>query len=146
MTDDQTIRAALAILESRLTETDGVISSPADVHNYVTLKLADRKSEVFAVLYVNTRHAVIEYREMFQGTIDGAAVYPREIIRAAIETNAAAIVLVHNHPSTNPEPSDADLNITRKIAQACELIDVRVLDHVIVGGTQIVSLAERGHL
>ena len=144
MTDDQTIRAALAILESRLIDPEGTVTSPSDVSNYLIMKLAGRKSEVFGIVLLDTRHGIIETREMFEGTIDGAAVYPREIVRAVIEANAAAIVLFHNHPSTNPEPSEADRRITQRISSALALIDVRVLDHIVVGGVETVSMAERG--
>jgi len=144
MTDDQIIRKALRILASRLQTTHGYLSSPADAAHYAVLKTANRKSEVFAVLLLNTRHQLIEYRELFQGTIDGATVYPREVVRAVIESNAAAVVFIHNHPSGIPEPSEADRAITSKLQRALALIEVRVLDHVIVGGTQTVSMAERG--
>lgn len=146
MKENEVIQSALAILESRLQKTEGIIHSPEDARNFVILKIADRKSEVFCALFLNTRHQVIEYREMFFGTIDGTSVYPREIVRAVIETNAAAVVFVHNHPSQVAEPSDADLRITQRLSAALELIDVRVLDHLIVGGTDVTSLAERGQI
>lgn len=144
--EDQVIQDALAIIEGRLQQTEGVIRSPQDANNYLTLKLADRKSEVFAVMFLDNRHQIIEYREMFFGTIDGTSVYPREVVRAVIETNAAAVILSHNHPSTVAEPSEADLRITRRLIDALNLIDVRVLDHIIVGGTTTTSLAERGEV
>lgn len=146
MTEDQTIRTALTILETRLQDTDAAIRSPEDAHAYLVLRLAERQSEVFGALFLNTRHGVIEYRELFNGTIDGTSVYPREVIRACIETNAAALILFHNHPSGVAEPSQADERITRRLSSACELIDVRVLDHIIVGGVNTVSFAARGLL
>ncbi len=146
MTEDQTIRSAITILETRLQQPEAVIRAPHDAANYLTLRLAERTSEVFGIVFLNTRHAVIECREMFFGTIDGTSVYPREVVRAVIETNAAALILFHNHPSGNPEPSQADERITHRLHAACELIDVRILDHIIVGGTETVSLASRGLL
>jgi DNA repair protein RadC len=145
MTNDQIIRKALKILEARLhTNEGGFLASPRDAANFVVLKLAGRRSEVFALLLLDTRHNLIAFREMFQGTIDGAVIHPREVVMAVLEMNAAAVVLVHNHPSGNPEPSEADRAITIKLAAALSLIDVRVLDHLVVGRTQTVSLAERG--
>lgn len=146
MTEDQIIRKALRILESRLQKTEAVMAAPIDVQNYLSLKIGARKSEVFGVMFLNTRHQLIEFRELFQGTIDGATVYPREVVRQVFETNAAAVIIVHNHPSGVPDPSEADRAITRKLIRALELIDVRVLDHVIVAGTKTTSFAERGLL
>lgn len=146
MNEDQVIDAALAILETRLQKTDAVIKSPVDAQRYLVLKLADRKAEVFAILFLNNSNAVIEYRELFQGTIDGTVVYPREVVRAVIETNAARVILVHNHPSTNPAPSSADEKITRRLIAALALIDVDVLDHLIVAGTRVTSLATEGFM
>lgn len=144
MTEDQVIRKALRILESRLQKTEGFVRSPTEAHQFAILKIADRKAEVFAVMFLNTRHQLIEFREMFHGTIDGAAVYPREVARAALETNASVVIVMHNHPSGIPEPSEADRSITLKLARALALLDVRLLDHIIVGGMQTVSMAERG--
>ena len=89
---------------------------------------------------------MIEYREMFHGTIDGAAVYPREVAKESLKLNAAAVILAHNHPSGNPEPSSADLSITQRLKEALSLLDVRTLDHLIIGGENTVSFAERGLL
>lgn len=144
MNENDTIKAALAIIEGRIQRREVTFRSPSDVRNYITLQLAERKAEVFAVIFVDNRHRVIEYRELFFGTIDNTSVYPREVVRAVMDTNAAAVVLVHNHPSGVGEPSQADERITRRLIQALELIDVRVLDHFIVAGTGITSLAERG--
>lgn len=146
MNENQTIEAALAIIESRLQSAEFLISQPADAKNYVTLKFADRKAEVFAAIFLNNSHRVIEIRELFQGTIDGTSVYPREVVRAVIELNAAAVIFVHNHPSGNTEPSDADIRITQRLVQALALIDTRVLDHMIVAGMTVTSMAERGQI
>ncbi|MEO8466222.1 MAG: DNA repair protein RadC [Gammaproteobacteria bacterium] len=144
MTEDQVIRKAIRIVEGRLQKTEGFVHAPFEAHQLAILKLADRKAEVFAVLFLNTRHQLIEFREMFHGTIDSATVYPREVARAALELNAAAVIVVHNHPSGIPEPSEADRSITMKLARALDLLDVRLLDHVIVGGIHSTSMAERG--
>lgn len=142
--DDQVIQSALAILESRLQQPEHYLRSPIDASSYLVLKLAERKSEVFVAVFLNNRHGVIEYRELFHGTIDGTSVYPREVVRAVIETNAAAILFAHNHPSGIAEPSEADFRITKRLKKALDLIDVRVLDHIIVGGVETTSLASRG--
>ena len=98
------------------------------------------------MLYLSTRHEILAFREHFHGTIDGATVYPRVIVQAALELNAAAVILAHNHPSGVAEPSEADRQITRKLTQALDLIDIRVLDHIVVSAKAVVSFAERGLL
>ena len=143
--DEDLIRQALAILDARLrTQDDVFITNPTDTRSYLRLKLADRESEVFCVLFLTNRHRVIVFQEMFQGTIDGATVHPREVVKAALRHNCAAVILAHNHPSGVAEPSRADEAITRRLKDALALVDVRVLDHLIVGGSEITSLAERG--
>ena len=146
MNENDTIEAALAIIESRLQTTETRIGDADSAKNYATLKFADRNAEVFAAMFLTNAHRVIEIREMFHGTIDGTSVYPREVVRAVIETNAAAIIFIHNHPSGNTEPSQADLRITERLTAALALIDVRVLDHLIVAGMEVTSLSERGHI
>jgi DNA repair protein RadC len=143
--DDALIREALAILDSRLRTTDDVhVTSPEDTRRFLRLQLAEREAEVFCVLFLTNRHRVIAFEEMFQGTIDGATVHPREVVKAALRHNSAAVILAHNHPSGVAEPSRADEAITRRLKDALALVDVRVLDHLIVGGSEITSLAERG--
>ena len=144
MTEDQVIRKAIAILETRLQKKEAVLQSPSDASNYLILRMSQLPYEVFGMLFLDNRHAVIEARDMFTGTIDGTSVFPREVVRAVIETNAAAVIVYHNHPSGIPEPSYADERLTRRLSDALELIDVRVLDHIIVGGVSTVSLASRG--
>jgi DNA repair protein RadC len=134
------------LLANRLKEHGPELTSPDMVREFLTLHLAERKAEVFCCLFLDNRHRVIEFREMFNGTIDGASVHPREVVRACIETNAAAVIYSHNHPSGNPEPSRADISLTRRLTEALALIDCRTLDHCIVGGTETVSFAERGLL
>ena len=145
--DDDTIQSAIAILDRRLRTTDDVfISNPEDTRHYLSLKLAEREAEVFCVMFLTNRHRVIACEEMFQGTIDGASVHPREVVKRALQLNAAAVCLAHNHPSGVSEPSRADEAITRRLRDALALVDIRVLDHLIVGGADITSFAELGLL
>ena len=118
--------------------------SPEATRNYLRLKLADYRNEVFGVLYLDNRHRIIALRELFQGTIDGASVYPRVVVQQAMELNAAALVLFHNHPSGVAEPSHADEAITRHLKAALALVDVRVLDHFVVSSGECVSFSESG--
>ena len=113
--------------------------------DFLRFKLSHQEREVFAVMLLDSQHRLIEYQELFYGTIDAAIVYPREVVKAAIQCNAAAMILAHNHPSGISEPSRADISITKRIIDALALIDVRVLDHIIVGESTT-SLAERGEL
>lgn len=108
--------------------------------------LAGYEHEVFALLLLDSKHRVIAFRELFRGTIDGASVYPREVVKLALEWNAAAVILVHNHPSGDPEPSQADRSLTIKLKEALNLVGTRTLDHIVVGSEGCVSLAELGHL
>ena len=145
--NDDLVAEALRILDQRLrTQDDVMVTNPADTRNYLSLRLAEREAEVFCVMFLTNRHRVIAFEEMFQGTIDGATVHPREVVKAALRLNAAAVILAHNHPSGVAEPSRADEAITRRLTDALALVDVRVLDHLIVGGSEITSLAERGLL
>ncbi len=122
------------------------IASPDDTRRFLTARLRDRPYELFCCLYLDNRHRVIRFEELFRGTIDGASVYPREVARAALAVNAAALILAHNHPSGVAEPSDADRRITRRLKAALELLDIRLLDHLVVGDGEVVSLAARGLL
>jgi DNA repair protein RadC len=145
--DDALIHQALSILDRRLrTQDDVFITNREDTRRYLRLQLAEREAEVFCVLFLTNRHRVIAFTEMFQGTIDGATVHPREVVKQALRLNAAAVILAHNHPSGVAEPSRADEAITRRLKEALALVDVRVLDHLIVGGSEITSFAERGLL
>ena len=121
------------------------IASPSCAEDYVQTLLSDREHEIFAILFLNNRHQVIEYQEMFRGTVDGTSVYPREVVKEALTLNAAAVILVHNHPSGIAEPSTADERITRRLKAALELVDIRIIDHLIVGQT-VTSMASRGLL
>jgi len=120
------------------------LSSPADSARFLTGRLRDYPFEVFAVLFLDARHRVLAFEELFRGTIDGATVHPREVVRRALHHNAAAVILSHNHPSGVAEPSDADRRVTERLRDALSLVDVRVLDHLVVGDGSSCSLAERG--
>ena len=122
------------------------IRSPADSRDFLMARLRDRPHEVFCCLFLDNRHRVLAFEELFQGTIDNTTVYPREVVRQALRRNAAAVILAHNHPSGVAEPSEADQLITRRIRGALELIDVRLLDHFVVGDGTFTSLASRGLL
>ncbi len=141
------LQAALELARRHYTaalRTGSPLSSPADTRRFLCAQLRDRPFEVFCCLYLDNRHRLIEFEELFRGTIDGAAVHPREVLRRAIEHNAAAVILAHNHPSGVAEPSRADELITLRLRDALALVDIRVLDHLIVAGPEAVSLAERG--
>lgn len=127
------IRQALNILKTRLQRPETVLCNPEDTKAYLQLKLSGKEHEIFSVLFLDNRHAVIKYSEMFRGTIDGASVYPREVVKKALSHNAAAVIFAHNHPSGNPEPSEADKQITEKLKNALGTVDIRVLDHLVVG-------------
>lgn len=121
-----------------------LLTSPDLVRQYLSAQLRHQPREVFAVLFLDNQNRLIAYEELFFGTIDGASVYPREVVRRAMSHNAAALILSHNHPSGVAEPSQADQRITQRLQAALELIDVRVLDHMVVGDTEVISFAERG--
>lgn len=140
---DLIISTAIRCLESRITRS-GQLSSPADARALVTLRLGGLEHEVFAVIFLDAQHRVIELREMFRGSLTQTSVYPREVVKAALSLNAAAVILAHNHPSGVPEPSRADEFLTRSLQSALALVDVKVLDHLIVGGGKVTSFAERG--
>ncbi len=143
-TGDRTIARAMKILETRLGYPGAAMNNPAATRQYLVCKLSELKSEVFGMLLLDSQHGVINSVELFIGTIDGASVYPREVVRAVLEANSAAVILYHNHPSGECEPSLADRQITRRLVDALALIDVRVLDHIIVGGVKTMSFAEKG--
>ncbi|HKK16031.1 MAG TPA: DNA repair protein RadC [Gammaproteobacteria bacterium] len=141
------IQAAIELgkryLESGLQETD-VLTSPQSTREYLLAQLRAYPHEVFACLFLNNRHHIISFDKMFNGTIDGASVYPREVVKQALGHNAAAVIFAHNHPSGVAEPSSADISLTRRLKTALELVDIRVLDHFVIAANQAVSLAERG--
>ncbi len=122
------------------------LTSPQLTRDYLQAQLRDRPREVFALLLLDNQHRVIQFVELFYGTLDSASVWPREIVQIALKHNAAAVILAHNHPSGVAEPSRADRQITDRITAALALIDIRVLDHLVIGDGITVSFAERGWL
>lgn len=127
-------------------QREDALQNPDDTRAYISARLRGRPAEVFACLLLDNRNRVIALEELFQGTIDGASVYPREVVRCCLAHNAAAVILAHNHPSGVAEPSAADIRLTQRLRKALALIDVPVLDHLVIGDGEIVSLAERGQL
>jgi DNA repair protein RadC len=130
-------------LESSLKHGDAFTDAD-NTMRYIKQRLRAYPHEVFACLYLDNQHRFLSFDELFRGTIDGASVYPREVVKAALKHNAAAIILAHNHPSGVAEPSQADIHITKRIKSALDLVDIRVLDHIIVGDAEVTSLAQRG--
>ena len=141
---------ALPLLARRYFEqslpTGTCIRSPADTEAFLLSKLRHLPHERFCCLYLDNRHRVLRFDELFRGTIDGTSVYPREVVKEALAVNAAAVILAHNHPSGVAEPSQADERITRRLKSALELVDIRLLDHLIIGDGCATSLASRGML
>ena len=122
------------------------IRSPADTESFLKSRLRHLGHEVFCCLFLDNRHRILRFDELFRGTIDGTTVYPREVVKEALAVNAAAVILAHNHPSGVAEPSQADERITRRLKSALELVDIRLLDHLIIGDGRATSLASRGIL
>ena len=132
-------------MEARL-RRGGRLESPGDTCRYAEARLRGYRAEVFAALFLDARHRVIAFEPLFRGTVDGASVHPREVVRRALVHNAAAVILAHNHPSGVAEPSFADRAVTERLEQALATVDVRVLDHLVVGDGETVSFVERGWL
>jgi DNA repair protein RadC len=142
-----TLMAAMELARRHLREPlsrTSALNTPDSTRRFLLAQLRDRPYEVFCCLFLDNRHRLIAFEEVFRGTIDGASVHPREVIRQTILHNAAAVVIAHNHPSGNTEPSKADEDVTRRLRQALALIDVRLLDHIIVGDGRCYSFAEHG--
>lgn len=125
-------------------QRSSVLENPQQTQDYLASRLRDYSFEVFSCLYLDNRHRIIQFEELFRGTINGASVHPREVVKKALSHNAAAVIFAHNHPSGIAEPSMADQQITKLLTEALALVDVRVLDHVVVGDGVTVSFAERG--
>ncbi|MCT7944184.1 DNA repair protein RadC [Shewanella sp. SP1W3] len=144
----QTAEAILAsaanIIAERYVKKDAY-NNPQATKDFLTYKLGGYEREVFAVMLLDCQHQLLEFKELFFGTLDAASVYPREVVKAVLAVNAAAVIFAHNHPSGESEPSAADKNITKRLTDALALIDVQVLDHIVVGRTPV-SFAERGLL
>jgi len=143
--DEQVIERAMSILADRHKPGSEPLKSPDLTRSYLRMRLAHLQHEEFGMLLLDNRHRVISCQEVFRGTIDGAAVYPREVVKLALAHNSAAVILYHNHPGGVNEPSQADISLTKRLKDALALVDVRILDHMIVSGAaETISLAERG--
>jgi DNA repair protein RadC len=145
ISDEVLIDAALKILAEQFVRGE-LLESPTATRKYLALRFSSLEHEVFCCLFLDNRHRLIACDELFRGTIDGASVHPREVVKRALAHNAAAVILSHNHPSGVAEPSQADELITLRLKDALGVVDIRVLDHLIVAGAKVVSLAERGIL
>ena len=142
---DEVLQAAQRVLAAQIRNCE-VLSSPQVVRDFLRVKLGTLEHEVFAVVHLDSQNRVIEYVEMFRGTVSQTSVYPREVVKECLARNSAALLLVHNHPSGSTQPSRADELLTQALKSALALVDVRVLDHLIVAGSEILSMAERGLL
>ena len=145
MSEDQIIKRALKILDGRIRLGDA-LNSPRAVRDYLRLSLSGKEHEVFITIFLDAQNRVIEVEELFRGTLTQTSVHPREVVKAALRHNAAAVIFAHNHPSGVNEPSHADEALTRALKQALALVDVKVLDHFVVAGAGAISFAERGLL
>ena len=123
---------------------EGPLTSPTQAVEFLTHQLRDQPREVFAIVYLDNRHHVLRYQELFYGTLSGATVHPREVVKSALKHNAAAIIIAHNHPSGVAEPSQADTSLTVKLKEALNLVEVRLLDHLVIGDGEFVSMSDRG--
>ena len=137
------VRLALAVLSESFINTD-VLSDPAQAETYLRLRLAPNSREVFAVLFLNSKHQVLAYEELFYGSINTCNIHPRVVVQRGLSLNAAAVILAHNHPSNYTEPSAADIAITSQLIKSLQLIEIQVLDHLIVGANDCVSMSDRG--
>lgn len=144
-TAEQILDAARKVIDQKV-QRGAAFTSSELVKEYLIAKLGGLEHEVFAALFLDAKHRLIQYVEMFRGTIDSASVYPREVVKEALRLNAAVVIFAHNHPSGNPEPSQADKVLTQRLREALALVDVRSLDHIIVAGQRTVSFAELGLL
>ncbi len=144
--DDEVIARALEILAMRMRASGVYLDSPSVVRDWLRLRVGGLPHEVFGCIWLNARHEIIEAGEMFYGTLTSTSVYPREVVKAALARNAAAVIFYHNHPSGAAEPSAADERLTSSLKSALALVDVNVLDHMVVTAAKITSFAERGLL
>lgn len=145
VTEADVLQMAQQLAMSRLS-IGRTLTEPKQVFTHLQILLQYHEHEVFALLLLDSKHRVIGFRELFRDTQDGASMYPREVVKIALEHNAAAVIMVHNDPTGDPEPSQADRNLTHKLREALNLVGVRTLDHIIVGREGCVSLAEQGYL
>ncbi|EMW2203080.1 DNA repair protein RadC [Enterobacter hormaechei] len=141
-----TIREALTLLERQLREPGALFTSSHAVRDWLRLQLASLEREEFTALFLDNQHRLIAHETLFTGTINHTQVHPREVVKAGLKHNCAAVIVAHCHPSGVAEPSNADRQVTTRIQQALGLVDIRLLDHLVVGGMEIVSFSERGWL
>lgn len=153
VTDEDILEKSAEILLKRAKTNKEVFADPKISKRFLQNKMVDYEHEVFSVLFLDNRHQLIKYEEIFRGTIDGSSVYPREIVKLSLKYNAAALIISHNHPSGIPMPSTADEHITHRLKEALALVDIRLIDHIIIGSVSsekcpggIASLAELGLL
>ncbi len=146
LTAQRTVKRALTLLDRHLREKGVAFTSTQAARDWLKLKMAGLEREEFMVLYLNQQNQLIAHETLFAGSIISTEVHPREVVKRALHFNAAAVILAHNHPSGDTMPSRADKTITQRLVQALQLVDIRVPDHLIVGGTQILSFAEHGLL
>ncbi|ELY2553236.1 RadC family protein [Cronobacter sakazakii] len=146
LTAQRTVKRALTLLDRHLRETGVAFTSTQAASDWLKLKMAGLERGEFMVMYLNQQNQLIAYETLFAGSISSTEVHPREVVKRALYFNAAAVILAHNHPSGDIIPSQADKTITQRLVQALHLVDIRVPDHLIVGGTQILSFAEHGLL
>lgn len=142
---DEVLDAARRVVDQRM-QRGSSFKDPGAARTFFCEKLCGFEREVFAAAFLDARHKLIEYGELFFGTVDGAEVHPREVVRRAIRCNAAAVIVAHNHPSGTLYPSAADRAVTARLKQALALVDIRLLDHIVVGGTKTLAMAENGWL
>ena len=144
--DQQTVREALTLLERQLREPGASFTSSHAVRDWLRLQLASLEREEFTALFLDNQHRLIAHETLFTGTINHTQVHPREVVKSGLKHNCAAVIVAHCHPSGLAEPSNADRQVTTRIQQALGLVDIRLLDHLVVGGMEIVSFSERGWL
>ena len=144
--DQQTVREALTLLEGQLREPGASFTSSHAVRDWLRLQLASLEREEFTALFLDNQHRLISHETLFTGTINHTQVHPREVVKAGLKHNCAAVIVAHSHPSGEAEPSQADRKITERLRAALDQVDIRLLDHLVVGGMNIVSFAERGWL
>lgn len=145
VTDDDLLTIAQAVARQKLAKGEAITDKHL-AHQALQGLLQTRDREVFAALFLDNQHRILVYEELFLGTLSAATVYPRDVVKRALHHNAAALILIHNHPSGYPEPSRADIEITLRLQDALALVDIRILDHLVVSTEGVVSLAERGNL
>jgi DNA repair protein RadC len=144
--DEKTVARAIKILSKELAAPGELLTAPSMVKRYLTLRLAKKEHEIFGGLWLNAKNQLIANEDMFFGTLTQATIYPREVVKKALGHNAASLVCYHNHPSGTPSPSEADRQITVVLKNALQLVEVRLIDHIIVGGLDSYSFAENGDL